>query len=80
MSKVDETILMRHDKEAIFQVMKDLYTFSSDSNYQSNLKKMVEYIEDLTNLMLRYKQVAEQSSKTLSEIVTQVKTAMEEKS
>lgn len=68
-----DPILMRHNKDDIMMTAQFLYGFSSNNNYRDHLRKMIEYVEDVTNLMLQYKQVAEDSSTTLEKLVMQIK-------
>ena len=73
MKQVNEELLMRHNKDEMMTIMQSLYKFSDKEDYRNNLKILIEYLEDTTNLMLRYKEVAEQSSKTLSQVASNFK-------
>lgn len=65
---IDEKSLMRHDKDSILKAMRFLYTYNKSEEYRNNLKTIIEYIEDVTQLMGRYKEIAESSSKTLTQV------------
>lgn len=59
---------MRYNKDDIMKTMRFLYTFNNGEEYRNNLKILINYIEDVTNLMIRYKEVAESSSNTLTAV------------
>ncbi len=70
MKRINEKLLMRHDKAEIMDIMKYLLNFSDNKTYREDLRILIEYLEDTANLMLRYKEVAEQSSKTLAQVAS----------
>lgn len=69
---IDEKTIMRHDKDAILKTMRFLYTYNNSEEYRQNLKIIIEYIEDITQLMGRYKEIAEASSSTLTNVAKQM--------
>ena len=60
-----DEIKLKHDKEEVLEATKFLYTFSQDKEYQENMKILVDYITDITNSMLEYKNIAETQSRNI---------------
>ena len=63
---------MRHSPEEITQAFNYLQAKDSSSEYQSKLIYIVEYVEDLINLVESYKHSAEESTKLVYEILQKI--------
>jgi len=59
---------IRASKEEIMNSAEFLTGFSQNKNYQDNLQTLINYIADITNVMLEYKEMTEKLTKILDQL------------
>lgn len=59
---------LRATKEEIMTSAEFLSAFNENKEYQKNLQTLIDYIADITNVMLEYKEMTEKLTEVLNQL------------